>query len=561
MKKESKVSNKGKAVYIIPLFIIAALFVFLATFSAITGITIFDIFSLQKGTITTNQLTGAATAYGLLKNYEQTDYDKFKQLVIGDKIVYFKQEMVDDAIVEGRQEVYQFDKNTGNLLKKKVNTRSDLPAHLPADLISKEEAEASVEGTVKSSKLYYLSPDSDIFLIKPTPTNPCWVVNTEDSQGLIHSMVVDAVNGGFLGEGLPPPSSGFALAGPLNSVPNCSGYMEWYQMAANAFAEMGYPTDAVVWPSKAEIQAHIQDPNSPLFYEVGHGTSFEGSGGGGSFTSGCINGTQYEKTTASNIRTWLLNSTKKQFALLVSCDAMCYVSANTLSDAFRKGSFTDTTTVGFCGLGVVPSPCNDCYNQYIVPWQQALFDYMKQGYTVKSAFDSANADYPCFAVDSCSRFAGDPNFAVPLILPGVGSLSVNSTPSAASVYVDDALKGVTPLLVSNLLEGTHSVKVSKSGYYDYVNTTYISENQTTFLSVALAPYLYGNLSVSSIPTGAKFYLNNTLKGTTPLNVSNLLAGSYSYKFTKSGYKDYLGTVVVLQNQVTYLNVTMSKKSR
>jgi hypothetical protein len=38
--------------------------------------------------------------------------------------------------------------------------------------------------------------------------------------------------------------------------------------------------------------------------------------------------------------------------------------------------------------------------------------YMNQGWTVRAAFDQANADYPVCASGNCMRFAGDPDFAV-----------------------------------------------------------------------------------------------------------------------------------------------------
>ena len=41
---------------------------------------------------------------------------------------------------------------------------------------------------------------------------------------------------------------------------------------------------------------------------------------------------------------------------------------------------------------------------------------MNQSYTVKNAFDQADADYPQCASESCMRFAGDEDFkAVPII--------------------------------------------------------------------------------------------------------------------------------------------------
>ena len=77
----------------------------------------------------------------------------------------------------------------------------------------------------------------------------------------------------------------------------------------------------------------------------------------------------------------------------------------TLSYEFRKGSMEDTATVGYCHMN--SDVCKDCDG---LPWQDALFNYMNQGWTVKDAFEQAVLD--CSECDDCVRFAGDTNFKV-----------------------------------------------------------------------------------------------------------------------------------------------------
>ena len=72
---------------------------------------------------------------------------------------------------------------------------------------------------------------------------------------------------------------------------------------------------------------------------------------------------------------------------------------------------TNTATVGYCGMSA--TYCATCWD-YSVPWQDALFGYIYQGWTVKDAFDQAQADYPaCAGTNNCMRFAGDPEFNGP----------------------------------------------------------------------------------------------------------------------------------------------------
>ena len=147
----------------------------------------------------------------LLGQYEGGDKD-FERVEIGDKIVYYHQRMIDNAIVEKDFIVYQFDKNTKELLDKKVYWRSGLPEHVTIN-VDRAGPESMVKGDVQSTNLYIISPNSDVFPLDPTPENPCWVVRSIDNEMTIVT-IFDAVTGKKLGYGVPPPDGGFSLSGP-----------------------------------------------------------------------------------------------------------------------------------------------------------------------------------------------------------------------------------------------------------------------------------------------------------------------------------------------------------
>jgi len=139
----------------------------------------------------------------LLGKYEKSDLP-FKRAEIGNMIVYGYQRKIDNATVEGDYINYQFDKDTKELKKKIIHWRDDLPEHLPP-VIPEEEAESIVRGKVQFSKLYFISPNSVVHPIKPTPKNPCWVVRGIDENGNMIDTIIDAVEGKILGYGIPVP--------------------------------------------------------------------------------------------------------------------------------------------------------------------------------------------------------------------------------------------------------------------------------------------------------------------------------------------------------------------
>jgi hypothetical protein len=342
-----------------------------------------------------------ADADQLLSRYETGDRE-FIRLEIGDMIVYWHQRTIDGAIVEKDQIVYQFDSSSEELLARKVQWRDDLPEHITINVLQ-GEAETIAGGEPLRSDLYVISPESDIFKLDSVPDNPCWIVRTNKDDEM-RIAIIDAVTGGFLGYGVPPPYESFSLSGPWYEHP-CEGTWEdHYRNAEYWFNAMGYPCDAKEWPTRESIQRHVQSTTSGMFYELAHGGSYY-------FANGCIDGSYFDFTESSDIESWIAGYPEMRFAFIGSCEGMCYTGDNSFSFEFRKGLNSNTATVGYCGMS--EPYCDNCWN-YSIVWQDALFSYMFQGWTVKDAFDQAQADYPaCASPNNCMRFAGDENFAGP----------------------------------------------------------------------------------------------------------------------------------------------------
>jgi hypothetical protein len=345
----------------------------------------------------------------LIKEYESNGRE-FKRAEIGSEIVYFEQRMIGDAIVEKDFIVYRFDRGTTQLSEKKMSWQNGLPEQV-IPRITKEQAESMVEGKILFTKLYIISPDSDVFPLDPTPENPCWVVRSTLDDFIIIT-VIDAITGEQLGYGTPPPQfTGFSFTGP-QYLYSCSGvWIGWYLNARDWFEIMGYPTEALEYPTKAEVQSQIQNTETAMFYEFSHGNST-------GFSSDCSDSGYI---TASEIRSWIAYYSKIPFTFIGNCDGMCDTGTGSLSYEFRKGSLSDTASVGYCGMS--QDYCSDCWT-YSVDWQDALFSYMNEGYSVREAHDKAMADYPMCAPaqGSCMRFAGDEDLAVvPLVTRDVDS--------------------------------------------------------------------------------------------------------------------------------------------
>ena len=81
-----------------------------------------------------------------------------------------------------------------------------------------------------------------------------------------------------------------------------------------------------------------------------------------------------------------------------------------------------------------------------------------------------------------------------------GSVSVSSTPSGASVYLDGSLKGTTPLTIARVSVGNHTLRLTKTGYQNYVTTVTVQARKTTTVSATLIPVTTSTIATTSIPT-------------------------------------------------------------
>jgi hypothetical protein len=76
--------------------------------------------------------------------------------------------------------------------------------------------------------------------------------------------------------------------------------------------------------------------------------------------------------------------------------------------------------------------------------------------------------------------------ATPTPVPS-GNLMVMSNPGGASIYLDNVFKGDTPLIISSIPAGNHTVKVAMTGYEDWTSTVTIQKGTLTRVVANLVP--------------------------------------------------------------------------
>jgi hypothetical protein len=140
-----------------------------------------------------------------------------------------------------------------------------------------------------------------------------------------------------------------------------------------------------------------------------------------------------------------------------------------------------------------------------------------------------------------------------------GWVTIQASPPTVNVYFDQAYKGQTnsmgSFVIQGVVPGTHSLRLSQSGYNDYTTSVTVYSNAQTYISAVLSPQGsaptptpvpgFGTLAASSTPSGASIYVDNAYMGYTPATLSSVTTGQHTVMLALDGYQNYVTSVNVV----------------
>ena len=124
-----------------------------------------------------------------------------------------------------------------------------------------------------------------------------------------------------------------------------------------------------------------------------------------------------------------------------------------------------------------------------------------------------------------------------------GIVEVTSEPAGAEVTVNGHPRGRTPVKVEGVPKGRATVEIKKKGFEGESRELAIvaGESQTLFVKLTGLP---GTMSLSSVPDGARFYVNDKPEGKGPISLTGLNPGSYTIRVEKEGFATATKTVTL-----------------
>lgn len=146
--------------------------------------------------------------------------------------------------------------------------------------------------------------------------------------------------------------------------------------------------------------------------------------------------------------------------------------------------------------------------------------------------------------------------SITFLTPAVpGTLILNATPVEASVVINGAYRGSTPLTLEGIEPGTYTVTFSHFGYRKFSTPVKVEPGKMTEVTATLVPET-GSIAVNTSPAGARVLLDGVAVGIAPVTLTNIAVGNHTLSLENEGFNPVELPVQVITDQITVTAVTL-----
>lgn len=134
-------------------------------------------------------------------------------------------------------------------------------------------------------------------------------------------------------------------------------------------------------------------------------------------------------------------------------------------------------------------------------------------------------------------------------------VTVTSSPQGATVTVNGLAKGVTPCEVDRLPSGDSKIVLTLQDYVTYSQDVRLQAGEEQKIDVVLKA-MPATLSVMSTPPGVRVFVNDQLRGQTPLALDSVEPGTYTIRGELEGCEPQTTTVEIGRAQAKVVDLQM-----
>ena len=137
-----------------------------------------------------------------------------------------------------------------------------------------------------------------------------------------------------------------------------------------------------------------------------------------------------------------------------------------------------------------------------------------------------------------------PEIIPPKVEEALASLTLATVPVGATVFIDGIKLGLTPTTLDEVRSGKHSLKFTKSGYIDDERDITVEPGKRNVVTVTLERL--NVIDIASNPRGATVYIDEELKGQTPVKIT-LRSGTYTFRLEREGYEKWEKSLKIIRD--------------
>ncbi|MCP4251916.1 MAG: PEGA domain-containing protein, partial [Candidatus Scalindua sp.] len=140
-----------------------------------------------------------------------------------------------------------------------------------------------------------------------------------------------------------------------------------------------------------------------------------------------------------------------------------------------------------------------------------------------------------------------------------GSISLNSEPDKANIFLDGCEIGTTPASIESILHGTHLIEVRMEGYSVWKENVNVEQGKETVLN-AILQVNSGSVRIKSQPENAKIFLDGKHVGMTPGNITSINPGTHELKVEMENYDVWTESVNVEAGKESVITAVLQRST-